>query len=163
MRRYLPAWVALAVPGLAAAGWAALVKAQGDSLITFEPEAVTDVAGDSRLIHGEVTMFNRGKAGGVIHRVESRIVTGGPGRILVTRKDSRTPEKGWWRSVCIVPGESYVAEIDIELEQPAVEPVVIELDVHEIGRRLKVHRVVQLPVPVPVAAPAAVSAVTPAT
>ncbi|MGH9225028.1 MAG: hypothetical protein ACRD2W_14910 [Acidimicrobiales bacterium] len=157
MRRPLAALAA--VPAGAVAAWAAIVKVQGDSLITFEPEALTGVTGDNRLIHGEVAIFNRGKAGGVVHKVDGRLVSGGTGRVLVTRKDSRTPERGWWRSLCLTTGESCVAEVDIELEEPATgASVVIELDAHEVGRRLKVHRVVRLSVPVPAAAPA-----TPAT
>ena len=140
---------ALAVPAALVAGWAAWVKVQGDSRITFEPEALTGVRGDARTIHGEVTMFNRGKAGSVIHKVDGRVVSGGTGRVLITRKDSRTPERGWWRSLCLTKDESCVGEVDIELEAPATGPLVIELDAHEIGRRLKVHRVVQLSVPIP--------------
>jgi len=146
---------AVALPAVAAAGWAALVRAQGDSLITFEPESLTSVTGDDRIIHGEVTMYNRGKAGAVVHKVDGRLVSGGTGRVLVTRKDSRTPERGWWRSLCLTTGESCVGEVDIELDSPAADlTVVIELDAHEVGRRLKVHRVVRLTVPVPVATPA---------
>ena len=146
---------AVAVPGLAAAGWAALVRSQGDSLMTLEPEALTNVTGDNRIMHGEVTVFNRGKAGGVIHKADVRLVSGGTGRVLITRKDSRTPERGWWRSLCLTPGESCVGEIDIELDEPALgSSLVIELDLHEVGRRLKVHRVVRLTVPVPAATPA---------
>ena len=155
--------VALGVPAAAAAGWAALVKSQGDSLITFEPEALTEVTGDAKMIHGEITMYNRGKAGGVVHKVDGRVVSGGTGRVLVTRKDSRTPERGWWRSLCLTTDESCVGEVDIELDEPATgSSVVIELDAHEVGRRLKVHRVVQLTVPVPVPASAGTAA-TPAT
>lgn len=137
-----------AVPAGLAAVWAAKVKAQGDSLITVEPAALTGVHGDGRTVHGEVTLFNRGKAGGVVHKVDARVVSGGKGRVLVTRKDSRTPERGWWRSICLTTGESCVGEVDVELDDVAKGPVVIELDVHEIGRRLKVHRLVELTVPV---------------
>jgi hypothetical protein len=153
----------LAVPAAAAAAWAALVKSQGDSQMTFEPPALTNVTGDSRLIHGEITMFNRGKAGGVIHKVDGRMVSGGEGRVLITRKDSKTPERGWWRSLCLTTDQSCVGEVDIELEEAAAGAVVIEIDVHEVGRRLKVHRVVQLTVPVPEGAAAPAAAATPAT
>ena len=144
MRRLLLGVAAVPV-GLAAV-WAATVKAQGDSQITIEPPALSGVHGDGRSLHGEVTMFNRGKAGGVVHKVDGRVVSGGRGRVLVTRKDSRAPERGWWRSICLTTGESCVGEVDIELDDVAAGPVVIELDVHEIGRRLKVHRLVELTV-----------------
>ena len=144
MRRLLVGLAA--VPAVVAAGWAGLVKAQGDSRLTVEPESLTSVHGDAngRAIHGEVTIYNRGRAGGVVHKVDGRIVSGGTGRVLVTRKDSRTPERGWWRSVCLVRDESCVGEVDIELDASASGPIMIELDIHEVGRRLKVHRLVEL-------------------
>jgi hypothetical protein len=51
-----------------------------------------------------------------------------------------------------------VAEVDVELDAPAEGPVTIELDTHEIGRRLVVHRTVQLTVTAP--RPAAAEALT---
>jgi hypothetical protein len=145
--------VVAGLAGAAALGWAALVKVQGDSLIAVEGEAladvVADVGGDRRSFHGDVTLVNRGKAGGVVHRVEGRVVGTPSGRVLVTRQGSRPPERGWWQSNCLVPGESCVAEVEVELDEPASGPVTVELDVHEVGRRLKVHRIVRLSVPVP--------------
>ncbi len=140
--------VAAAVAGAAAAGWWALVKVQGDSLMVFEPSALRGVTGDDHTLHGEISIANRGKAGGVVHRVEGRIVDGPRGRVLVTLQGSRT-ERGWWRSNVLNPGESCVAEVEIELTEAATGPVEIELDAHEIGRRLKVHRVVRLRVTPP--------------
>ena len=145
----------LAVTGLAAAGWAAwaaFVRAQGDSLMVYEPAgSLSSVSGsaDGRSIHGEVTLANRGKVGGVVHKVFGRVVDGPRGRVLVTRQGSRPPERGWWQSNCLNPGESCVAEVDIELDAPPSGPVVIELDVHEIGRRLVIHRTARMRVPVP--------------
>jgi hypothetical protein len=114
-------------------------------------------------MHGELTVVNRGRVGGVVHKLDGRLISGPPGRVLVTRKDSRVPVRGWWRSNCLVPGESCVAEVDIELDEPATGPVTIELDIHEIGRRLKVHRVLRVDVEVPLGAtPGAVPLATPA-
>jgi hypothetical protein len=144
--------LAKAVAGVAGAGvvgWAAFKKVQGDSLMTFEPPVLAGVTGDARTIHGEIPIVNRGKVGGVVHKVEGRVVDGRDAKVLVTRKDSRTPERGWWRSNCLAVGESCVAEVDVELAEPATGPVEIELDIHEIGRRLKVHRVQRLTVAPP--------------
>lgn len=146
----------IAVAGLAGAAWAAwiaLVRVQGDSRMVYEPDELSSLSAssDGRSVHGEITIVNRGKVGGVVHKAFGRIVDGPPGRVLMTRKGSRPPHRGWWQSNCLLPGESCVAEVDVELDgpPPADRPVTIELDVHEIGRRLMVHRTVQLPVAVP--------------
>lgn len=140
-----------AAAGAVVAGWELLAKVQGDSRIEVEPAAlrVTGASDDGRVLHGEVTLVNRGKVGGVVHKVDGRVFAGPPGRVLVTRKGSRPPERGWWQSNCLLPGEACLAEVDVDLDEAASAPVTVELDVHEIGRRLKVHRVVRLTVPVP--------------
>ena len=129
-----------------AAAWTAFKKAQGDSHMAFEPAALSDVHGDPRSLHGEITIVNRGTVGGVVHKVEGRLVDGRDGKVLVSRKDGKAPERGWWRSNCMAPGDSCVAEVDVELTEPAAGPVEVELDIHEIGRRLKVHRLVRVTV-----------------
>ncbi|MGH9276643.1 MAG: hypothetical protein ACRD12_00820 [Acidimicrobiales bacterium] len=144
----------MGVAGAAAAGWAVLVKVQGDSEIAVEPEALTNVTFDGRAVRGEVTLVNRGKVGGVVHKVDSRLTAGWPGRVLVTRQGSRPPHRGWWQSNCLPPGESCVAEVDIELDGTGGGDLSVELDVHEIGRRLVAHRIVRLAVNVPAATPA---------
>lgn len=127
--------VAATVAGAGAAGWAALVRAQGDSELAFESPTPRPGGATVRLV-------NRGKAGGVVHKVDGRLVAGGPGRVLVTRQGSKPPWAGWWESVCLPSGASCVAEVEVELDGPLPErgPVVVELDAHEIGRRLVVHR-----------------------
>ena len=150
MNRLLIGVVALG--GAAAAGWAALVKTQGDSEIVYEGDGLSAVTGDDHTIHGEITLCNVGKAGAVVHKVFGRIVEGPQGRVLVTRQGSRPPERGWWQSNCLASGQACVAEVDIELDAPATGPIVIELDTHDIGRRLVVHRVERLTVPAPVRA-----------
>lgn len=141
--------VAAGVAAAGVAGWTAFKKAQGDSLMTFEPPSLSGVHGDPSSRHGEITIVNRGKAGGVVHKVDGRLVDGREGKVLVTREDGRVPERGWWRSNCLAPGESCVAEVDVELAEPTDAPVEIELDIHEIGRRLKVHRLARMTVPAP--------------
>jgi hypothetical protein len=42
-----------------------------------------------------------------------------------------------------------VAEVDVELEAVPTGPVTIEIDVHEIGRRLVAHRTAQLTLAAP--------------
>ena len=138
--------------GMAAAGvaaWTAFKRVQGDSRMAFEPAELSDLHGDARSIHGEITIVNQGKIGGVVHKVEGRLVDGRDGKVLVSRKDGKAPERGWWRSNCMAPGDSCVAEVDVELAEPAAGPVEIELDIHEIGRRLKVHRLQRLTVAPP--------------
>lgn len=150
MNRLLMA--AAGLGGAAAAGWAALVQRQGDSEIVYEGDGLAGVTGDDHTIHGEIALRNVGKAGAVAHKVFGRIVDGPPGRVLVTRQGSRPPERGWWQSNCLTPGQACVAEVEIELDEPAGGPLVIELDTHDIGRRLVVHRVARITVPAPVAA-----------
>ena len=47
-----------------------------------------------------------------------------------------------------------MAEIDVELAEPGPGPVIVELDAHEIGRRLIVHRRTRVTLPVGIPAPA---------
>lgn len=144
---------AVGLGGAAAAGWAALVQTQGDSEIVYEGDELSAVTGDEHTVHGEITLRNVGKAGAVAHKVFGRIVDGPPGRVLVTRQGSRPPERGWWQSNCLTPGQACVAEVEIELDEPATGPLVIELDTHDIGRRLVVHRVARITVPARAPAP----------
>jgi hypothetical protein len=129
----------------ATAGWFALAKVQGDSEIGYGPSTVLETSEGTT--HAEVEIVNRGREGGVIRRVDARLVEGPPGRVLVTRKDSSPPERGWWVSNILKPGETCVAEIDVELTEPGPGPVIVELDLHEIGRRLLVHRKTRLTLP----------------
>jgi hypothetical protein len=136
----------LAAAGVAGAGvaaWTTLVRVQGDSEVGFGPSTVGKpvVAGS---LHVEVELVNRGKEGCAIRRVNGRIVDGPPGRVLVTRKGSRPPERGWWVSNVLKPGDTCVAEVDVELVEPDPGPVVVELDAEEVGRRLMVHRTTRL-------------------
>ena len=153
----------LGTAGAAGAGWAALVKAQGDSHLIYEPEALSLVSwsGDGRTAHGEIAIVNRGKVGGVVHKVLGRVLDGPSGRVLVTRQGSRPPERGWWQSNCLLPDESCVAEVDVELDAAPSRPVTIELDTHEIGRRLVVHRTVQLVLAAPLVGAGAATALSP--
>ena len=134
--------------GMAVAGWRTLARLQGDAELVYESPTLANLVTHDRTAHGEITITNRGKQGGVLHKFDGRVVSGPSGRVLVTRKDSKPPERGWWVSNCLKPGESCVAEVDVELSEPPTGPVTIELDAHEVGRRLKVHRVLRLSVPV---------------
>ncbi len=136
----------------ATAGWFVLARVQGDSEIGFGPSTImgTDVGG----VHAEVELVNRGREAGVIRKLEGTIVEGPRGRVMVTRKDSRPPERGWWVSNILKPGERCVAEIDVDLLEPGAGPVIVALDVHEIGRRLLVHRRTRLTLPIGVVTPA---------
>ena len=133
--------------GALVGAWRALVRIQGDSELVYEAPTLAHLVVQDRTAHGEVTIANHGKQGGVLHRVEGRVVQGPPGRVLVTRKGSRPPERGWWVSNILKPAESCVAEVDVELDETPTGPVTIELDAHEVGRSLKVHRTLRVSLP----------------
>ena len=145
----------LALTGLAGAGatagWFVLARIQGDSEIGFGPATV--IGTDEGSVHAEVELINRGREAGVIRKVLGEMVDGPPGRVLVTRKDSQPPQRGWWVSNILKPGESCIAEIDVELVGPGPGPVIVALDAHEIGRRLLVHRRTRLTLPIGVPTP----------
>ena len=130
----------------ATAGWLVLAKVQGDSEMGYGPSTIIGTAEGS--VHAEVELVNRGREAGVIRRVDGILVEGPPGRVLVTRKDSQPPQRGWWVSNILKPGETCVAEIDVELVGPGQGPVIVALDLHEIGRRLVVHRRTRLTLPI---------------
>lgn len=145
---------ALGLTGLAGAaataGWFVLARVQGDSEIGFGP--CTVIGTTEGAVHAEVEVVNRGREAGVIRKVEGVLVDGPPGRVLVTRKDSQPPQRGWWVSNILKPGETCIAEVDVELVGPGAGPVIIALDAHEIGRRLLVHRRTRLTLPIGVPA-----------
>ena len=136
--------------GALVAGWRTFTRLQGDAELVYEGSALANLVADDRSAHGEITIVNRGKQGAVLHKFDGRIAEGPPGRVLVTRKGSKPPERGWWVSNILNPGESCVAEVDVELVEAATEPVTIELSAHEIGRRLKAYRRRRLTVPMAV-------------
>lgn len=138
------------VGAAAAAGWVVLVRVQGDSEMGYGPCSVIGTAEGT--VHAEVRLVNRGREAGVIRRVDGALVEGPPGRVLVTRKDSQPPERGWWVSNILKPGETCIAEIDVEIVGAGSGPVIVELDLHEIGRRLLVHRKTRLTLPIGVPA-----------
>ena len=143
---------AAGMAGVAAtAGWFVLARIQGDSEIGFGPSTIMGTSEGG--VHAEVELVNRGREAGVIRKVEGTLVDGPPGRVLVTRKDSQPPQRGWWVSNILQPGERCVAEVDVELVGPGPGPVIVALDAHEIGRRLLVHRRTRLTLPVGVPAP----------
>lgn len=149
MIRVLLGGAGLATAG-ATAGWLVLAKVQGDSEMGYGPSTIMGTAEGS--VHAEVELVNRGREAGVIRKVEGTLVEGPPGRVLVTRKDSQPPQRGWWVSNILKPGETCVAEIDVELVGPGQGPVIVALDLHEIGRRLVVHRRTRLTLPIGVPA-----------
>jgi len=151
MRVIRPVLGAVGLTGAAAtAGWFVLARIQGDSEMGYGTCTVLGTADGS--VHAEVELVNRGREAGVIRRIDGVIVEGPPGRVLVTRKDSQPPERGWWVSNILKPGETCVAEIDVEIVGPGVGPVIVEIDLHEIGRRLLVHRKTRFTLPIGVPA-----------
>lgn len=130
----------------ATAGWFVLARIQGDSEMGYGPSTV--IGTSEGTVHAEIELVNRGREAGVIRKVEGVLIEGPPGRVLVTRKDSQPPQRGWWVSNILKPGEHCVAEVDVELVGPGPGPVIIQLDTHEIGRRLLVHRRTRITLPV---------------
>lgn len=137
----------------ATAGWFVLARVQGDSEIGYGPSTV--IGSNELGVHAEVELVNRGREAGVVRKVEGILVDGPPAKVLVTRKGSKPPQRGWWESNILKPGERCVAEVDVELVGPGPGPVIVQLDAHEIGRRLLVHRRTRLTLPVGVPAPTA--------
>lgn len=136
-------WGLLVLAGGVAA-WEAFIRIQGDSEVVYGSDELSAVSSGDGSLHGEVALVNQGRQLAAIRRVEGRVVEGPPGRVLVTRKGTRPHERGFWISNLLKPGESCIAEVDVELDEAPraslARPVVIELDVHEIGRSLLVHR-----------------------
>lgn len=135
--------------GAVVAAWKVFVRLQGDSEVAFATEELSGVTAAHGVVRGQIELVNRGRQLSTLRRVEGRIVAGPPGRVLVTRAGSRPHQRGWWVSNLLSPGESCVAEVEIELQEGATGPVVIEVDAEEIGRGLAAHRTARFRVPVP--------------
>jgi hypothetical protein len=135
--------------GAVVAAWQVFVRVQGDSQVVFASDELSDVVAAHTGVHGRIELVNRGRQLSTLRRVEGRIVEGASGRVLVTREDSKPHQRGWWVSNLLSPGESCVAEVEIELQEPATTPVLIELDAEDIGRGLAAHRTARIRVPVP--------------
>ncbi len=132
--------LALLVFGGMLAAWWAFVRLQGDSEVVFAADELSGVSEEDGLVRGEIVLVNRGRQMAAVRRVEGRVLEDPAAPVRVTRKGSRPPEDGFWVSNLLTPGESCVAEVEVELESPAQSPITLELDVHEIGRRPLVHR-----------------------
>ena len=143
--------VALVMAGAAGVwlGWRALVRRTGDSQMVWLSRELEEVERRDGLVMGAARIENRGNALGVVRRVEGRLVDGGSGRVLVTRRGSSPPERGWWVSNILQPGESCVAEIDVHPDGDLTGPITLELTVQEMGRRIFQYRTVRLGVPSP--------------
>jgi hypothetical protein len=100
-------------------------------------------------LSGVIGIQNQGRALGVVRRVDGHVVSGATGAVLCTLQGSRPPERGWWVSNILRPGMSCVAEIDILLEAEPTGPIVLELTVQEMGRRVFQYRTARVTVPVP--------------
>ena len=135
--------------GALVAGWKVFERVQGDSEVAFAADELSDVAAVHGVVHGQIELVNRGRQLSTLRRVEGRIVSGPPGRVLVTLQGSKPHQRGWWVSNLLQPGESCVAEVEIELQEPPTGAVVVELDAEDIGRGLAVHRTGRIRVPVP--------------
>lgn len=138
---------ATALAGAAWMGWLALVRRTGDCHMVWLADKLSDVERCGRVVTGTVGIENQGDTLGVVRRVEGKIVRGGRGIVLATLKGSRPPERGWWVSNILQPGEACVAEVDIHLEGEASGDLDIELTAQEMGRRVFQYRTARLRVP----------------
>jgi hypothetical protein len=136
-----------------AAGVVVGVKAftwwRGDSHMVWTSDRLSDVDRLNGTLTGVIGIQNRGRTPGVVRRVEGHIVSGASGAVLATLQGSRPPERGWWVSNILRPGMSCVAEIDLLLEAEPTGPVVVELTIQEVGRRIFQYRSARLSVPLP--------------
>ncbi len=135
--------------GAVVGGWQVFVRVQGDSEVAFAADELSDVETVHGVVRGRIELVNRGRQLSTLRRVDGHIVEGPPGRVLVTRVGSRPHQRGWWVSNLLAPGESCVAEVEIELQAAPTGPVVIELDAEDIGRGLAAHRTARITIPVP--------------
>lgn len=133
----------------AVAAWNVFVRVQGDSHVAFTAAELSEVFSSHGAVHGRIGLVNRGRQLSTLRRVEGHLLEGPPGRVLVTRLGSKPHQRGWWVSNLLAPGQSCVAEVDIELEEAPTGPVVIELDAEDIGRGVAAHRTTRIRVPVP--------------
>ena len=133
-------------------GARAFTRWRGDSHMAWTGHELGEVARVGDTVTGTVGIENRGTSLGVVRRVYGRIVDGGTGTVLATLRGSRPPDRGWWVSNILRPGESCVAAIDLMLrEEPAgpVVVVVVELTLQEMGRRLFQYRTTCVTAPLP--------------
>jgi hypothetical protein len=122
---------------------------RGDCHMAWQSDELSEVERLDGALTGVIGIQNRGRSLGVVRRVEGRVVSGATGAVLATLQGSRPPERGWWVSNILRPGMSCVAEIDILLEAEPTGPVVVELTVQEMGRRVFQYRTARVTVPVP--------------
>ncbi len=149
-------WAVIRVPvGLAAAAAGAVVGVRtftwwrGDCRMAWLAEELSEVDHRPGTLTGLIGIQNQGRSLGVVRRVDGRIVSGATGAVLATLQGSRPPERGWWVSNLLRPGMSCTAEIDVLLEAEPTGPVVVELTLQEMGRRVFQYRTVRVTVPVP--------------
>ncbi len=138
-----------AAAGGAVLGFRTFTWWRGDSRMVWLAEVLDQVDRLDGTITGLIGIQNQGRSLGVVRRVEGHVVSGATGAVLATLQGSRPPERGWWVSNILQPGQSCVAEIDILLEVEPTEPVVIELTLQEMGRRVFQYRTTRVHVPVP--------------
>ena len=140
----LAAAVASAVVGVKTFTWW-----RGDCRMAWQSDQLSEVDRLNGTLTGVIGIQNQGRALGVVRRVDGHVVSGATGAVLATLQGSRPPERGWWVSNILRPGMSCVAEIDILLEAEPTGPIVLELTVQEMGRRVFQYRTAEVTVPVP--------------
>ncbi len=145
----VPVAVGAAAAGAAAVGFKAFTWFRGDCHMVWLDSGLSEVGRLDGTLTGIIGIQNRGRSLGVVRRVEGHIVSGATGAVLATLQGSRPPERGWWVSNILQPGQSCVAEIDVLLEAEPTGPVVVELTLQEMGRRVFQYRTVRATVPVP--------------
>ncbi len=122
---------------------------RGDSHMVWQSDHLAEVDRLDGTITGLIGIQNQGRSLGVVRRVTGHIVSGATGAVLATLQGSRPPERGWWVSNILQPGMSCLAEIDLLLEAEPTGPVVVELTLQEMGRRVFQYRTARVTVPLP--------------
>ena len=140
-----------AAAGGAAIGLKTFKWFRGDSRMVWLSEVLGEVDRVDGTLTGVIGIQNQGRSLGVVRRVEGHIVSGASGAVLCTLQGSRPPERGWWVSNLLRPGMSCVAEVDLLLEAEPTGPIVIELTLQEMGRRVFQYRTARVDVPLPAA------------
>jgi len=146
----VPVGLAAAGAGVGAfVGFRSFTWWRGDCRMAWQSDRLTEVDRLDGTLTGVIGIENVGRALGVVRKVEGHIVSGATGAVLATLHGSRPPERGWWVSNILRPGESCMAEIDVLLEAEPTDAVVVELKIQEMGRRVFQYRTAQVTVPVP--------------
>jgi hypothetical protein len=147
MKRRLIVASASTLAGLLA-GWTVFVRLQGDSDVIVAGGELSEVAFDGEHVRGVVELYNRGRQPAVVRRVTGWVVEGPSGTVTVTRA-GMSGKCPYWVANLLAPATGCAARIEIQCERLPDTPILVGLDVEEIGRSLAVHRHATVTIPPP--------------